>query len=258
MSSNQPPNPEQQIQQAIERVASESALNQPGAFPLEVSIPGTPQKFTGNTPQEVLDQLVNAQANATRTIAEERTKRAELESQLTQLRAATPAPPADDQKARIEDRYNTWAKNPTEATKQDLADLLGISPDRVIDVMKEAIGGGVVSRAADEFTMRCPDFPQTPQNAAMMKNALSARFGASMEAASADNLEIVYHQLVREGRITPNGLPAQRLENAVQPVPTLRGGSAPPSPLQDVYSQAHQMPLDQLRQVIDRLYSQQR
>lgn len=247
MSSNEPQTPEQQIQQAIDSAAT------PSGFPLEVSIPGTPQKFTGNTPQEVLDQLVNAQANATRTISEERAKRAELESQLTQLRSQIPAPApnADEQQKKIQDRYNTWAQNPTEATRQDLADLLGLPANRVVEVMKEAIGAGVVNRAADEFTMRCPDFPQTQQTAGLMRDALAARFGSSMDAATADNLEVVYHQLVREGKITPTALPPTRLENAPTPIPNLRGSSSPPSPELELRRAAYTMPLADLKKAIE-------
>lgn len=249
MSSN-PPNPEQQIQQAIEQVQAE---NKSAPFPLEVAIPGTPQKFTGATPQEVLDQLVNAQTHATRTIAEERAKRAELESQVAELQRRIPEPQPSADQAKIQERYNLWAKNPTEATKQDLADMLGVSPDRVVDVMKEAIGASTVNRAADEFTMRCPDFPQTPQNAVMMRDALAAKFGKTIEAATADNLEIVYHQLVREGRIQPNTLPVNNLVNPTAPLPNLRGGSAPPDAELDIRRRAYTMPLNELKAVIDRL-----
>ncbi len=249
MSSN-PPNAEQQIQQAINEVQAE---NKSTPFPLEVTIPGTPTKFTGSTPQEVLDQLVNAQSHATRTIAEERAKRAELEARLVEMERRQPPPEPNADQARIQERYNLWAKNPTEATKQDLADMLGVPADRVIDVMKEAIGSSIVNKSAGEFIERYPDFPQTEANARMMRDGLAAKYGKSLEAATADNLEVVYHQLVREGRIQPQALPVQGLNNPTQPMPNIRGGSAPPDAELDLRRKAYTMPLNELKAVVDRL-----
>lgn len=259
MSNPNPQVPPEQIAAAIEQVQTEQQINKPGAFPLEVSIPGTPQKFTGSTPQEVLDKLVHAQAEATRTIAEERTKRSELETQFQTLQGQIERQKpqtTDDPQQEIQEHFNLWAKNPTEATKLQLAKILGVPPERVADVMKDAIGTSVVNKAADEFTMRCPDFPQTQQNAVLMRDALAARYGTTPDAATADNLEIVYHQLVREGKIQPASVPVQALANGITPIPHLRGNSAPPNPVNDLLAQARTMPIEQLKEVINRLSTQ--
>ena len=253
MSNPNPENPAAPIAAVIKDVTQT-----PGDFPLEVSIPDSPQKFTAKTPQEMLDKLVAAQTEATRTIASERSQRAALEGQVNELKSRIPAPPdAAAADAELQEQFNRWAKNPTEATRHDLAKLLGVAPDRVVDVMKEAIGNSVVNKAADEFLVRCPDFPQTPQTAALIKNALAARYGSTMEAATADNLEIVYHQLVREGQIQPQSPPPTGLINANIPIPNLRGPSAPPNPVNDIMRQAYTMPLEQLKEVIDRLSAAQ-
>lgn len=251
---NPPAPPEQQIQQAIEQVKTEQQLNKNGGMPLEVTLE-TGEKYVGTTPQELLDKLVQGKTEASKAIKAERDRNAELQAQISMLQQQIPqASPSDaDKQRKIQDRYKTWSENPTEATKQDLADLLGVPVERVVDVMREAIGSSVVNKAADEFLARCPDFPQTPQTASLMRDELSRRYGTTPDAASADNLELVYHQLVREGRIQPQAMAPSALMNANTPIPNLRGGSAPPNPVNDLIAQARTMPLEQLKQVLDRL-----
>lgn len=251
MSTNQPP--EQQIQQAINQVQQPN-----NGFPLEVAIPGTPQVFKGTTPQEVLDQLVRAQAEATATIRQAREEAATYKTQVEELKTKIPPPPVDATEAERQKYYQTWSQDPDEAMRLSLAKVIGVSPDKVADVLKRAIEGGVVNTAADEFLARCPDFPQTPQNAALIKQTLAERYGTSMEAATADNLELVYHQLRREGKIVPNNLPIQSNVQPNMVIPNIRGGSAPQNPVNDILMQAHAMPIDKLKEVIDRLSVQAR
>ena len=251
-------NTEQQIQQAINDVQSEAKLNKPG-FPLEVTLE-TGERYTGATPQELLDKLVAGKTEASKAIKAERDRNAELTAQVAMLQQQIPVrtPSQDEKQAKIQEYYNVWAKDPTEATKQNLAELLGVPAENVVEVMKDAIGSSFVNRAADEFTMRCPDFPQTPQNAVLMRDALAAKYGKTIQAATADNLEIVYHQLVRDGRIQPNALPVQGVVNGNVPLPNIRGGSAPPDAELDIRRRAYTMPINELKAVIDRLSTQGR
>jgi len=251
MSTN-PPNNEQ-IQQAIEDVKTQTALNK-GGIPLEISLP-TGQVYKGETPQELLDNLAKAQTEASRTISDYKAKMAELENTVSALKQQIPPPKSNDpEKDELTKEYFAkWSQDPTEANKIALAQILGVSPDKVGPMLRTAVESQMVNTAADEFLTRCPEFPQTPQNAQLMKEALAARYGTTMDAATADNLELVYNDLVRNGRIVPNPLPASRTVNANNPLPNLRGNSAPPNPVTDILSQAYTMPLDQLKQVMENL-----
>lgn len=257
MSSN-PPNPEQQIQQVINDVNKDAQLAKPGAFPLEVAIPDTPNVFRGATPQEVLDQLVRAQSESFKALQSERQRIAELQTQVTTLQQQQVKPePVNDHAIKVQERYNLWAKNPTEATKQDLAELLGVPADRVIDVMKKAIEGTTVQTAAQEFIARTPGYPvDDPQVATLMRQRLQQKYGMGMDAATADNLIVVYHDLVNEGRISPAPIPTSGITNGNAPLPHVRGGSAPANPVNDVLSNFRNLSLDQMKEAINRLSAQ--
>src|SRR6185436_15010183 len=162
-------------------------------IPLEVKLP-TGEIYRGSTPQEVLDQMIAGKVEANRYIEQQKRQNAEY---------SRPTPSADEaeQQRKIQARYTTWAQNPTEATRQDLADLLGVPADKVVDVMKQAITNSTVSSATEEFMNRVPNFPNNPQTAQMMNATLRRRFCSGMEAATADNLELAYNELVRTGQI---------------------------------------------------------
>ncbi|WP_159216171.1 hypothetical protein, partial [Klebsiella pneumoniae] len=66
------------------------------AFPLEVAIPGTPQVFRGKTPQDVLNQLVTAQTNATQAIHQARQEAQQARAEAEALRGQIPPPPPPD------------------------------------------------------------------------------------------------------------------------------------------------------------------
>lgn len=242
--------PTAQIQQAIDQVVSK-----PAGMPLEINL-ATGEVYKASTPEELLTKLASSKEEATRTIRARESEMAELRSKIADLETKIPAPqPSLDETKRAK-YYDTWANDPDEATRQQLASLLGIPKDRVIDVMKAAITSSVVSKAADEFVMRCPDYPNSQQSAEIMKDALARRFGQTIESASADNMEIVYHQLVRDGMLNPQPMPVTGITQPNTPLPNLRGGSAPPNPVTDIMATAQSMPLDQLKAVIDRLHVQ--
>lgn len=227
-----------------------------GGFPLEVAIPGTPQVFRGNTPQEVLDALVNAQAEASRTISSERAASAQLRNELEAARQqAVPPPAASDaaKQAEIEEYYAQWSKNPDEANRLSIARILKLPPDTAVALLQKAVTGATIDAASSEFKRRYPDFPETTENAQLLAQTVEAKYGKSLAAANADNLEVAYHELVRTGRITPNTLPVSAVDRPNAVMPSLRGSSAPPDPVVDLLSKAHTMPLDKLREAIDNL-----
>lgn len=247
MSNPNPPNPEQAIQQAIEQ-----SKQTPGAMPLEVKL-ATGQVYKAETPQELLNKVVAAQEEASRTIQVERQQREQLQQQMAEMQKQIPPPPADASQAEKDAYYMTWAQDPRAALTQQIAKEMGISPDKVWPTLKRAVEGSVATTAADEFLGRYPGFVQTPQNVALIKEGLRQRFGESMEQTTADNLELVYNGLVRAGRIDPASMPASGMNQPYTAVANLRGQQAPPNPVNGILQDFAALPLDKMKETIDRL-----
>lgn len=246
MSNPNPPNPSpDQIQQAI------NATTQ--GVPLEVRLE-TGQVYRGATPQDVLNQLVAAQTEASRTITSERAERARIEHELATVKAQIPAPPVDASDAEKQAYYQKWAQNPDEALQEQFGKMLGIPASKVTEVLKRAVNTTVVNSAADEFMARYPNFP--PAASQLMNQRLKERFGESMDATTADNLELVYGELVRTGRITPEPLSATGVSHPYTAVANLRGQQAPPNPMNQVLSDFASLPLDKMREALERMQAQ--
>ena len=237
------------IEQAINEARQASPNN--SGLPLEVTLP-TGQTYRGNTPQELLDEFKRAQIESSRKIDAQKAQLRDQEARIRELEAPTPSVSEAESAKKIQDRYTTWAQNPTEATRQDLADLLGVPADRVVEVMKRAITNSTVGSASEEFMQRYPSFPNNPQAAAVMNEKLRQRFGSGMEAATADNLELVYNEALREGRITANQMHVSGYENQNYAVPNLRGNSAPANPMNEVLQNFGSLNLEQMKQVIEK------
>lgn len=255
MSNPNPPPAQEQIQQAINQV-QQPAIDPATGLPKEVTIEG--HIYRGETPQELIDQLIKAQGEATRFIKTKNDETDALKQRVMALESLVPKPQVQGpDPAKATQYYEAWAKDPTEANKLALADLLGVPPDRVGPMLRSVIETTSVNTAADEFLSRCPDFPNTQQSAAIMKQRLARRYGNGPEAATADNLELTFHELVREGALVPTALPATGFATEQNnPLPNLRGASAQPNPVTTILAQAQTMPLDQLKEVIERLQMQ--
>lgn len=249
MSSNELGTPASQIQQVI------SEVQKPTEFPLEVKLE-TGQIYRGQTPQDVLDQIVNAQTEATRTIRAREAEMAGLRQELESVKQQIPKPPANASDAEKQQYYQTWAQDPKQALMMQLGEMIGVKPERVVEVLKRSVEGSTVNSAADEFLGRCPDFPRTNEAGQLMHAAIKSRFGEGPDATTADNLELVYHDLVRNGRIAPGMAPIQSTSQPYQPIPNIRGNSAPPNPVNDIMAQAQTMKLDDLKVVLERLKAQ--
>lgn len=249
MSNPNPPTVDPaQLQQAVTEVRQTTPQQ---GIPLEVKLP-TGQIYRGTTPQEVLDQLVQAQTEASQLIKQQKDQLRDMEARIAEYTAPKPSETDAAHQKKIADRYTTWAQNPTEATRQDLADLLGVPADKVVDVLKGAITNSTVSAATEEFMNRVPNFPNNPQTAALMNETLRRRFGSGMEAATADNLELAYNELVRTGRINPDPMQASGVNNPYQAIPSLRGSTAPQNPVNDMLRQFGEMNLEQMKSVIEK------
>lgn len=236
------------IQQAIDQIAKPPAT-------LELNL-STGEVYKGATYEDIAKTLATGKEEATRTIRAREAELAEMRNRVSTLESQVPKAQPDASAVKDAAYYETWAKDPAEATRMQLAEMLGIPKENVVDVLKSVVENGVVTKAADEFIMRNPEFPQSQESAALMKDALKQRFGQTINNTTADNLELVYHQLRREGRLQPRQMTAQSIVSPNQVMPNLRGGGAPPNPVNDVMAQAQSMPLDDLKKVIDRLSAQ--
>lgn len=242
MSNPQPPGtpgPED-IQRAINDATTKND------FPLEVKLE-TGQVYRGSTPQDVLNALVKAQEEASRTIKARETEMGQLREKVGELEAKIPPPPQDPHKAQNEQFFAQLAEKPTEAIINTFADKMGIPPDQLVPMLQKTIRGYAASSGAEEFMSRVPEYPRTPEAGQMMKDALGNR------EPTADNLELAYHQLRREGRIQPAYVPPTQIMNPNQPMPVLRGSAVPPTQAMDAIAKAQTMDLNQLKQVIEQL-----
>ena len=264
MSSPTPPvTPEQQIAQAIEDSTKQQQQAAAGGFPLEVKLE-TGQVYRGKTPQEVLDQLVAAQTEASRTIQSRTAELEQLRTEVQTLKQQTPVPqlPATDQQAKLQQYYDTWARNPTEANKMSLAEIAGIPADEVSGIfqkMRETIIEAETNKAANIFLAIHPEFPSSDESAALMRSAMVRRYGAQGYAQASrdpDKIEATYLDLVRNGKLTPMDLPIEGQSAQHTPIPQMRGSSGAPNPRVDLMTGAYQMPLGDLENLIRDLRAQ--
>ena len=251
MSTPQPPatpGPDQ-IEQVIKEVKT---APQGGGMPLEVTLP-TGEVYKGTTPQELLDRVVAGKVEANNHLRQQKEENRRLQEQLAAAVAPKPSESEAATARKIQERYATWAQNPTEATRQDLAELLDVPADRVIDVLRRAITQSTAGGASEEFMARYPEFPNTKESAMAMNAKLRQKFGAGLDAATADNLELAYNELRREGVITPNMMQPSGFSQQNAALPNLRGSSAPANPVNDSLQNFSNMSLDQMKTTIERL-----
>ena len=245
MSNPNPPGTPAEAAQVIKEV------NAP-AQPIEISLE-TGQVYRAATPQEALEKLAAAQTEATKAIRLRESENAELRTKLAQLEQQIPKPQANPNDAKTTQYYEDWAKNPTKANLDLLANGLGLPADQLVPVLRNVIESATARTAADEFVNRYPSFEGNPTNVQLLRDRVQQRFGQNLGAATADNLELAYQSLVREGKIVPGQQAYAGVDSPTIPIPNIRGGSAPPNPELEIMQQAQTMPLDKLAEVIKRL-----
>lgn len=238
----------------IDQVIKEVTTAKPGEAPLELQI-GPNEVFKG-TPQEVLESLAKAKQNANSHIERIEAENREFKTKLSELEQKIPKPQPSADETKNAEYYKTWAQDPTKANMQALAAGLGIPEDQLIPLLRGAIATTTSQTAAQEFLSWHPEFPETPQNAAIINARLAKEFGTGPGAATARNLESVYMAAVRDGEITPKHVPATGIEGGYVPLPNIRGGSAPPDETASLTQRLMDLPIDEHKKVLDRLLAQ--
>src|SRR5688572_30653075 len=99
MSNPNPPTVDTaQLQQAVSETVKPN-----GGIPLEVTLP-TGQVYRGTTPQEVLDQLVKAQTEASQLIKQQKDQLRDMETRIAEYTAPKPSESDAAAQKKINDR----------------------------------------------------------------------------------------------------------------------------------------------------------
>lgn len=248
-------NPEiEQIQQAINQTQVEAELAAGDNQEIRLE---TGEVYRGS-PAQIQEALMKSKVEASKTIKARNDELSDLKERLRTLEAKqAPAAPPTDMEEQNRQYYETWAKDPSKATVMALAQQMGVDPDEYVRVTRSNLESSTINNASSEFTRRRPDFPNDNDAAAVLKRFLPGvlqRQGVRSPAAlTADHLELAYQDAIRAGEIVPQSPPIAAALGTGNPMPNLRGISAPPSAETQVLSAAATMPLDQLEATIKRL-----
>lgn len=231
-------------------VVEEAANKQ--TTPLEVKL-STGQTYKGATQQELMDQLVKAQENATTFIEQQKEKDAAREARLAELEAElsksrTP-PPTTQGTFSSEKYYELLGKDPLLAADYLDGARYGVSPEQVREVWVGAVHNSteaaVVLQAA-LFEARCPDYPSTPEASDALLKQLGDR------RVSADNMELAWNELKRQGVITPKEEGTEEEKEKPRRAPRLPSGSGGSTPSINVEEVAWTVPITDLEKMIEK------
>ncbi len=206
--------------------------------------------FEGSSEQEVLQKLVQSVESGSEHIKQLRGEVGQLKQQVQQ--APQPQQPAGQK--TVQDQYwEIWQKDPILADRFAESVRLGIPIEQVDQIQRQTMQSAATSQqqaAAAEFMSRCPDYPEGDVLAAQaISQRLQQRFPGQMPTA--DNLELVYNDLVRAGTIAPRDIPISEIQNPAVPLPRL-GGTQQQQPV-DFERQFRELKPDQMKKVIEEL-----
>lgn len=180
---------------------------QPPAQPQPIEVKTTTgQVYRGNTYEEVVQQLVTAQENASRRIHE-------LSQQVPQVQ---PKPADQYDPAKY---YEIFAQDPLKA--QQYLDSFNPNVQRAMKVA-EQVEDYAISNA---FQQACPDFPQGDPRAA---DAVVEMAGKIMAAYNTDKLTVPVMVMAHHECVKQNIYPAVTPQIVSNPTPT--PGTPPPPP----------------------------
>lgn len=212
----------------------------------------TGRVYEGATQDEVLQKLVEAQDNAVVTIKQ-------MNDRLNQMQQQPPAPPAPPQPApqkTFQDQYfEIWQRDPIAADRYAASVRLGVPMEQVDQVERQTMQSAAIAQqnsAASEFIQRCPDYPEGDKEvAAAMGKRLLERYPG--QVPTADHLELVFNDLVRNGVVTPREIPITGNEGGPRPLPTL--GSSAQAPTVDFERQFRGLSTEQMKKAIEELHA---
>lgn len=203
---------------------------------LEVKL-ATGQVYKGKTEKEVIDQLVKAQEHASMTIHEKDQQLKQVLSQMSTQRSAPATENAGFDQAKY---FKLMEQNALEAA--DYLDSFRPKVREAYQSVQQLKQGGELTA----FLNTCQDFPSTDPSAI---SAMKARMNAEGREPTADNLELVYGRLTREGVIKP--APKQSSSEQIPaPAPVLGGHSASSAP--DPFAELERMSMAELEKVYRR------
>ena len=194
---------------------TEAALPPINEPPKEIEVKlTTGQVYRGKTQDEVMQQLVRAQEEASRTISDLR-RQPEPEPQ--------PAPAGEFD---VNQYYKLLAENPVAAQNYMLGYQLGIDPNEVVPTLRYVYD---VSQRANasmqiaEFHARHPEYPGGTDSAELIFREMEGRGKRPLEA-TVEDLEHAYYTLRDAKKIVPLETPVAGQQPQTY-APTLGGNS---------------------------------
>lgn len=185
----------------------------------------TGEVFKGKDEKEVLGKLAKAKEDATYAIRDR-------EEQIRGLQAPPPSPASEGQKFDPQTYYNLFAQDPQAALTYQLSFLVGLPAEEVAPAIRYSYDVSQHAAALLEtsaFHQRHPEFPGGDEATDLMIRKLNEK---NMDW-TADNLELVFSELSREGRLKP-AQPQPETSHHVAPPPSFSPSA--PSPSSDIIS----------------------
>ena len=236
---------EEQLRAAVEAAQKPS----PAATEVEVKL-ATGQVYRGKTQEEVIQQLVHAQEEASKTIKAKSDENKRL-SELAQ-QAQTPPKPAEPANGGFNNTeyWRLMEADPLAALNYELKHVFGMD----VQELKSAIQEGHETTeqlrqhsAVALFMHRHPEWPSTEESSQLLLERLQER----QLPLTTDSLELSFYSLVNEGKLKAEK-PQEQSSAVNLPPPTLSGtGAGAPEP--SIIEQAERMDSKQLEDLVTRL-----
>lgn len=231
-------------QQVLEQVATPP--QQAATSPIRIETK-TGQVFEGATEAEVLQKLTYSVEHGSSRIRELGDELQQLRQQVMQQQ--TPQP--NQAKTPTEIYWEKWQRDPIEAARYADSVRLGL-PENVVDqVQRQTLlqtASMAKNNAVQEFMNRCPDYPDDPQTADLMRRQVAAQFPG--QPVTADTMELAFNALVRSGAVIPVDVQLDGIEDQGTMPRVGAGSQLPPM---DFERQFRQLSPDQMKKAIEEL-----
>jgi hypothetical protein len=267
MSTNPPPIPEtpesmndDQLKQAIQNQNQPTSQPAAATEPIEIKA-ATGQVYRGSTPQEVIDQLLKAQENATAVITEEREQNRQLQGRLQEIEKRVQSQPPAPKSSKFDKikYFQTWEQDPLEAERQAvreiLADEFGVETfEELRDTLRFTNSEALNTAQQRElilFQAAHPEIPYNPETAELVVNRMRENGVDDRNIIRKQDMEYAALQLITEGKIkTINGEPEPVRQAPPVPPPPQGVGSSSMGNGAVTEDKAYSMPMNEFEALL--------
>ena len=204
------------------RLAAEMQAEKEKGFEIKLS---SGEVFKGANAEEVAQKLADSKLAATEAIRDRERQIRERDAELASLRSTQKPAPRGDNKFDTNKFYETLASDPASALDSYLAYRLGIPETEVADALafqRDTVAVVSAHLETAKFNSRHPDAPAGNEFADTMISAMKE----SGRDWTADNLSLVYRDLVDAGKVKPVARQAAESPRPGNVAPDI-GSSAP-------------------------------